>query len=111
MFVDYKLIGEKLKNARKSVGLSQEELAFRANLTREYISQIENGKKHPSLEILFILQGVLNVPFYELFSNKQMNNYYDLKLMNIFNNSEDLEKELFLKIIYLIKDTIDNFKM
>ena len=26
MFVDYKLIGEKLKNARKSVGLSQEEL-------------------------------------------------------------------------------------
>ena len=85
MFVDYKLIGEKLKNARKSVGLSQEELAFRANLTREYISQIENGKKHPSLEILFILQGVLNVSDFTIYSiNNSDNTRTEIKEENSY---------------------------
>lgn len=85
MFVDYKLIGEKLKNARKSVGLSQEELAFRANLTREYISQIENGKKHPSLEILFILQGVLNVSDCTIYSiNNSDNTRTEIKEENSY---------------------------
>ena len=111
MTVDYKFIGQELKLARKNLGLSQEELAFKCNLTREYISLIENGKKHPSLEILISITENLNLTFYDFFMPKHKNSYYDIRLIKILNNSEDLEKELFLKIIYLIKDTIGNFKM
>jgi transcriptional regulator with XRE-family HTH domain len=37
------------------VGLSQEPLAFRANLDRTYVSQLENDKKSPTVQTLFWL--------------------------------------------------------
>ena len=37
-------MGEKIKDRRKSMGMSQEELARRCNLSRVRISAIENGK-------------------------------------------------------------------
>ena len=37
-------MGEKIKDRRKSMGMSQEELAKRCNLSRVRISAIENGK-------------------------------------------------------------------
>lgn len=45
-----KKFGEKLRSIRKKKALSQEELAFRANLHRTYISDIERGSRNVSLE-------------------------------------------------------------
>ena len=105
MIINYKNIGIKLKQARKRLGLSQEELAYRCNLTREYISYIENGKKKPSLEVFLILSKNLMISIENLITNKNQNNIYDLRLINIIKNSKDEEKELYLKLIQLIKDT------
>ena len=41
--------GEKVKILRKRKGLSQEELAFQANLHRTYIGMIERGEKNITL--------------------------------------------------------------
>jgi DNA-binding XRE family transcriptional regulator len=39
-------IGEILKIARLSLGMTQEEIADRQSLTQEQISRVENGKSH-----------------------------------------------------------------
>ena len=50
-------IGKKLKDLRVELGLTQEELADRAELTKGYISQLENDLTSPSITTLMdILQ-------------------------------------------------------
>jgi DNA-binding XRE family transcriptional regulator len=45
-------IGETLRKARESAGLSQTDIAVRSGTTRNYISRIENGKSDIQLETL-----------------------------------------------------------
>jgi transcriptional regulator with XRE-family HTH domain len=47
------LLGEALRHARKAAGISQEELAFESKVDRTYISQLENGHKSPTVDVLF----------------------------------------------------------
>ncbi len=42
-----------LKKYRLNLNLSQEELAFKSNLDRTYISMLERGKRKPTLETIF----------------------------------------------------------
>jgi transcriptional regulator with XRE-family HTH domain len=51
--------GANLKGLRKSVGLSQDELADRAAIHRTQIWKFENGSTSPSLEALVKLAGAL----------------------------------------------------
>ncbi len=46
--------------------MSQEDLAFQADLTTSYLSQIESGKRNPSLETLLRLSSALHVELAEL---------------------------------------------
>ncbi len=50
-----------LKKMRMQKGLSQEELAFKANLHRTYISQLERGLKSPTLNTISTLADVLDI--------------------------------------------------
>ena len=112
MIIDYRTIGIKFRQARKQLGLSQEELSFRCNLTREYISLIENGKKCPSLEILLILMNNLCLDFQDVFEQDfQTSNLYDIRLLGLIKNSKDVEKNLYITIIHLIKDYINKCNM
>jgi len=47
------MLGEELRKARQAAGVTQEELSFRANLHRTYISQLEHDKKSPTVDALF----------------------------------------------------------
>ncbi|MGX8236799.1 helix-turn-helix domain-containing protein [Exiguobacterium undae] len=53
--------GNRLKNVRKEVGISQEELAFKSSLDRTYISSVERGKRNISLFNICILAKALEV--------------------------------------------------
>jgi len=55
-------LGRNLADQRKMAGLSQEELAFRANLDRTLISLIERGKRNARLDTLVKLGEGLGVP-------------------------------------------------
>lgn len=55
------LLGEALRQARKEAGISQEELAFEAKIDRTYVSQLENGHKSPTVEVLFRICPVLGI--------------------------------------------------
>lgn len=61
-----KLLGERVRQQRTLLGISQEELAFRADIDRTYVSQIERGIGNPSLQILLRLAKVLHTKFAQL---------------------------------------------
>jgi transcriptional regulator with XRE-family HTH domain len=64
------LLGENVRTCRQEMGLSQEELAFRAELDRTYISQIERGVSNPSLLVILKIATVLKVEMVDLFNKK-----------------------------------------
>lgn len=56
------LFGREVARLRKRLGISQEELAFRAEVHRTYISQLERGLKSPTLNVMLKLSHALKVP-------------------------------------------------
>ena len=53
--------GQSLKSRRLSSNLSQEQLGLKSGLSRPYISELEMGKKDPSLFTIFKLSDALKV--------------------------------------------------
>ena len=56
-----------IRNRRKELGLSQEELAARCGVSRQTINAIENNKYDPSLSLAFGLAEELEVTVDQLF--------------------------------------------
>jgi putative transcriptional regulator len=57
----------KLVDCRKRQGLTQEELARKAEITRAYLANIESGKHTPSLKVALKISTVLEESIDELF--------------------------------------------
>ena len=64
-----KAVGNRIRDLRKSNGISQEELAFMASLNASHLSKIERGEKSPTLESLEKIVNALDISFPELFEN------------------------------------------
>ena len=63
-------VGQRIKELRKHLELSQEGLGYKAEVDRTYVTDVENGRRNVSLEILERLIKALNVSFTEFFSSK-----------------------------------------
>jgi transcriptional regulator with XRE-family HTH domain len=61
--------GLAIRQRRQELGISQEELSFRAGLHRTYISDIERGSRNPSLENIEKLAKALDISVSILFAN------------------------------------------
>lgn len=61
------LFGRAVRKRRRELDLSQEELAERAGLHRNYISDIERGDRNPSLENIRKLAKALDMKVSALF--------------------------------------------
>ncbi|MCI8758578.1 MAG: helix-turn-helix transcriptional regulator [Oscillospiraceae bacterium] len=57
-----------IRQRRKELGLSQEELAKRCGVSRQTVNAIENNKYDPTLALAFRLAGELQVTVDQLFS-------------------------------------------
>jgi transcriptional regulator with XRE-family HTH domain len=64
-----KLVGRNLRQYREKVGVSQEELAYRAGIDRTYVSGIERGIRNPTVLVLQGLAAVLKVRPAELLAD------------------------------------------
>jgi len=61
-----KLVGRNFARLRKASDLTQEQVAERANLSQQYISDLENGKRNPTVETLFDIAQAFGVSHVEL---------------------------------------------
>ena len=60
------LVGLNLRRHRLAAGMTQEELAFRAGMDRTYLSDIERGRRNPTLLTLQDVATPLNLRVIDL---------------------------------------------
>ena len=63
-----KRFGENLRRLRELKGLSQEELYFRANLSKNQVGNIERGEVNTTISTAYALSQALGVDLSELFN-------------------------------------------
>jgi len=61
-----KQLGQRLKRLRLAKGLSQEALAVRARITREYVNKLEAGRYDPTISVVQRLAKALKVTLADL---------------------------------------------
>ncbi|WP_053178038.1 helix-turn-helix domain-containing protein [Peribacillus loiseleuriae] len=69
-----KIIGERIKEIRLSKRLTQEELADKLELTKSYISKLENGITIPSIYFLYNLADIFEVTIQDFFGETNRTN-------------------------------------
>lgn len=70
MDIQYQIIGSRIQQRRKELGLKQCTLAEQLNLSSNHLSSIETGREKPSLETLLRICDALHVtPDYLLIGN------------------------------------------
>jgi len=55
------MLGEELRKARITAGLTQEDLAFQARISRYYVSLLESNQKSPTLGVLNRICNALGI--------------------------------------------------
>lgn len=61
-------VGNRIKELRGKLGISQEELGFRSGVHRTYIASLEVGKRNISIATLEKIVKALEVSFSEFFN-------------------------------------------
>ncbi len=86
-----KLLGKKIKNIRKTKGITQEELSERIKIDPKSLSCIEVGKNYPTPENLAKIAEALDVRICELFNFEYLvdsNILYNEMFENLKNNEK-----------------------
>lgn len=112
-------VGYNIRVIRKGQGLSQEELAFKANLHPTYIGQIERGEKNITIATLSVILKALGIAFGEFFSiiepndsnekfdtfSKGNEHYLPYKeLVKVLQGLNEKEQEKILEVIRVLVD-------
>lgn len=66
-------IGLRIKELRLAKGMSQEQLALRAELDRTYMTSVENGKRNISIQNIEKIINALETTFEEFFKGFDLN--------------------------------------
>lgn len=95
--------GERIRNLHMSKGLSQEQLAFRAEITTTYLGLIERNLKNPTIKIIEQICNALEISLAVFFnSSAEPYDSFDTlsaQILSQFSNRTEEEKQLILQII------------
>jgi len=88
------LVGMAIKTQRTSLGISQEELDYRARLHRTYVSDLERGARNPSIESIEKLARALQLSISTLFEQANDNDdgaKQTVEILLVQDNPRDVE--------------------
>ena len=80
-------IGEQINNLRKQHGLSQDDFANLFNVSRQTISNWENGKSYPDLEMIIKVSDYFKISIDELLKN-------DVQTVKKIDNEKKAKEEV-----------------
>lgn len=98
MSIDYRKLGSRIREARKRIDITQEDLAYKTGITTPYLSQIENGKKKISLPVLMRISKALGITLDELVSGKGRTFGYLADFSAILKDVTDYEGRIMFEI-------------
>ena len=94
-----KLLGERIKEIRKSKNLTQEQLAERIGIEIPSLSNIENGKNYPNSETIEKIANGLEMEVFELYIFEHLKELDSKQMLEEINNSLKDDLKL-LKTVY-----------
>lgn len=97
-----KVIGQRLRNERVKLGLSQEKLAEMAGCHPTYIGQIERGEKNPTIESLEKISNALEISLSQLFEKlggKKLEKNVALDCYELISSKTEDQQEQIYKIL------------
>lgn len=98
-----KIIGQRIRNYRAQLGLSQEKLAELAGCHPTYIGQLERGEKNATLESIDKIATSLKISLSKLFENLGGENTSErnlpLECYNFLLTKSQEEQEQIIKIL------------
>src|SRR5208282_564574 len=97
-------IGQRLRDIREAMGLSQGDIENRTGLMRCYISRVENGHTMPSIETLEKISRALEVRMYQLFYEGEEKKEVPERSLSNHRDwaSQGKGKRLFMKFLYAL---------
>ncbi len=108
MDIDYKIIGQRIKEERRKKGWSQERLSEEIDVTTVYISRVERGTSQINLKRLAQISRVLETSVEYLIGGSitKAPNYLDKELYETLINCTPAKQRL----IYNIAQIVSNAK-
>jgi transcriptional regulator with XRE-family HTH domain len=97
-----------LRSLRQKANLSQIELSLNCNMGINYIGEIENGRKFPSVQLIQKIANVLQVPPHLLFWDEQ-NKYNKNRLRPRPIASDALKKSMVEQLTAAIHRVIKEY--
>lgn len=86
-------VGNRLLTLRTNLGLSQEQLALKADITTTYLGQIEHNTKRPTVYVIEKICNGLNISLYEFFDTSEFICRYDNVTDQILIHLHDFTSE------------------
>ena len=108
MNIDYKLIGERIQLARKSKGITQENMAERLNVSIGYVSQVERGVTKISLDLLAAISGILDCDVASFVSESALTSsgYLESEILTELHKLDAKKKKFILNLIKLTNESL-----
>lgn len=106
MAIDYKVIGERIKKARKEKHLTQEQLAEKIDVSIAFLSRIERGSSHINLKRLSQICGLLDVTEGDILNgtSSKSTKYLDSEFANLLKNCSSEKQRLIYDIAKVISE-------
>lgn len=104
--VDYKLIGQRIKAARKKAGISQEKLGEIIDVATAYVSRVERGSSHVNLKKLSQISVALDIPIEQLVSDTttKSKNYLSKEFQELLSKCTPEKQSLIYNIAKIVSE-------
>lgn len=102
--LDYDLLGLNIKDQRRSLGLTQRDLAELVYCNPSHISNIENGYTKVGLDLLLAIANALDTSIDSLLKDQYKDTLksIDTEIIKAFEECDDSKKEMILRIIKVL---------
>lgn len=101
-------VGARIRYFRKKQGLSQEKLAWEADLNTAFLGEVERGKKSPTVKTLERIASALHINLYELFAGPEsLSEDEERALSRIVSQLRILPPEKLRKMALIIQTILD----
>ena len=100
-------IGEKIKYLRRSQNMSQETLANRLQINRNYLSRIETGKSEPTASVIRAISNIFGISVTSLLDLETAGPIYEEKVKYVTENCKLLlenDLDFLVRIISIMKE-------